>query len=281
MSQTRLPRRQWMALQPPPDGLVEVRRVARQRRRRRAAAVAAVGSGVATVVTLVALLGGGGGVAVLKTVPAAIQPGPTTANSSPSATIRVAAPAQRHAPGAAPSTAVGRGGQPATNPGGSTTGRDGSSSSTQPQLTRSQSTYTGAARVCSGSTSGTGTQFHSSLNWCLTALAQPARGGTQLTVNLCRDSSGGGSLTFETTSEADLTVQRDGKTVWDWAYDHPARPSSHTLSSPLNGCWNWSLLWPDTTQSGTSAGHGTFTFVATSTAQELTGGPTTSTTFRV
>jgi hypothetical protein len=51
------------------------------------------------------------------------------------------------------------------------------------------------------------------------------------------------------------------------------------LDAAADHCWDWSVVWPDITQTGASAGHGTFTFVATSYAQEVQAGPTQSVSF--
>jgi hypothetical protein len=106
-------------------------------------------------------------------------------------------------------------------------------------------------------------------DWCPEATATAVAGGERLAFTLCRDSTSGGSLTFATSREVDLVVERGSTVVWSWSHEHPGTSSPHTLSAPANGCWTWSLVWPDTTQSGAAAGHGAYTLVATSTADEL------------
>jgi hypothetical protein len=87
-------------------------------------------------------------------------------------------------------------------------------------------------------------------------------------------------LTYASSREIDFAVRQNGKTIWDWARDHPDSPGAHTRHAAANDCWNWQLVWPDVRQSGASAGHGQFTFVATTTADELSGYPPEAINFR-
>ena len=145
---------------------------------------------------------------------------------------------------------------------------------------RSQSTADGA-QICAGDVSGAGTNVGSGgVGWCLFATAKRVARGVQLTLSACRDGTSGGTLTYSTTREVDLAVKQGGRLVWDWAKDHPAAPSAHTRTAAANQCWNWQVVWPDITQTGTSAGHGSFTFVGTPTAQELAGYPPETIPFR-
>ncbi|HET6909499.1 MAG TPA: hypothetical protein VFH54_09190 [Mycobacteriales bacterium] len=287
MTQTGLPRRPFLEVPPPPGGLDDVRRAARFRRRRRAAVAAGGSSVLAVVVVLVMLLGGGGGVDVLKTVQPAVTP--TPAAGSPA----ISAPATPHSvrPAGTPASAEPVGQAGTLGGAVASTGAVHSSPAavSQPQLVRTQRTDTGAGQVefCSESVnvdapaSQPSVEHNQEVGWCFAAVAHRVTSGEQLTVDLCRDSTGSGTLTFDTTREVDLTVQRNGKTVWDWARDHPARSDQHQLTAASHDCWDWTLVWPDINQSGANAGHGTFTFVATSTAKELSTGPTQTTTFRL
>ena len=286
MTQTGLPRRPFTEVPPPPGGLDDVRRTARFRRRRRAAVAAGGSSVLAVVVVLVMLLGGGGGVDVLKTVQPAVVPTPAGGSSAAS----VSAPAkvgQSHASGGGTGVASSQ-----TVPGaGPARGVDGSPASSvvvaQPRLVRSQRTDTSAGQpaFCSEGVNVDYAGLHGAVSheeevgWCFAAIARRVANGEQLTVDICRDSTGSGTLSFQTTREVDLTVQRGGKTVWDWARDHPAVSDPHQLSAAAHGCWDWTLVWPDITQSGKSAGHGTYTFLATSMAKELDTVSPVSTTF--
>jgi hypothetical protein len=103
--------------------------------------------------------------------------------------------------------------------------------------------------------------------------------GVRLLLQACRDSTGGGTLTYDGTRETDLVVQRGGVTVWSWGRTHPDSPAPHQRAASAAQCWNWQLVWPDVRQSGAAAGHGEFTLVATTSAHELAGYPPQSVRF--
>jgi hypothetical protein len=283
MSTTQLPRRPYVQLSPPDGGLDDVRRGARVRRRRRTIAVAALGSGVATTVTVLALLGGSDGLAVLKTN---VPPAGGTTPPAVSQVTGVATPsAHSHGvvapqPAGAGTQQTGAGTQQSSRVAGAPqTGKaQGTSSNSSPQMSRYKSTRSRPPVCEAGSVNS---NVYSNVDWCLYPVVARSGDSTRLTMQLCRAAAGSGSLTFGTTNEADIAVQRNGKTIWDWARAHPARTSSHSLTLAQRECWNWSLLWPDVTQTGTSAGTGSFTFVATTYAEELSGYPTTTKDFTV
>jgi len=295
MSDIRLPQRPMVELPPPVDGLDRVRGEAGQRRRRRAGLVGAGLTTAAAVAVVLALSGGPGGIAVLKPAPPAapgfVQPTPTGTGA-----VGVAAAAKHHYLAAHQSTVRAH----AAGPAGShsaPSGRDADtlprpadpvpqshgqvSRTQQPQLTRWQSTYTESpARQCSGSTYGDGGgTLESSVGWCLDVYATPVSDGVRLHIRLCRDSTGGGTLSFASTREVDLAVSQGTKTIWDWASSHPGSSDAHQMSEPANGCMNWALVWPAVTTAGGPAGHGDFTFVGTSDANEMQGHPSESVNF--
>jgi hypothetical protein len=279
---TQLPRRPFRALPPPSGGLDSVRREARRRRRRRATAVAAGGTGVAAVAVAVVVSTASGGFAVLKPMPPAGGGGPT---SHPS----VAPGAVHHAPpstsvptsrGSGASVGVPSHGRPAGDVTGQGPARRGSvATSTQPsgrrgdpRLERYRSTNPGpsfkSTELC-GEGVSYGDGADASVGWCFGVSATRQAGAERLTVHLCRDNTSGGRLSFPSAREVDITVRQGSKTVWDWGHDHPDQPGAHQLAAPVNGCWNWTLLWSGNTQRGGAAPHGSYTFVATTTAKEL------------
>jgi len=270
--QTQLPRRPYVELPPPPDGLASARRAGVRRRTRRTVAAFTGGVGaVAVVVVVILMLGGGRGVAMLRPAPA------------PPAT-QVPAPGTSHAPAV---LAGHHGGPVSPGPGQQAVGsRPLTASSTAPSssgsssqhtssrgaqvvLVRSQSRYTGYPRVCRNGPNANNESVQPGNDWCLDAATTHTDRGQRLSLELCRDSTSGGSLTFATTREVDFAVTSGGKTIWSWSHDHPGTSSQHTVSATADGCWVWSLVWPGITQTGAAVGHGSYTLVATTTAQEL------------
>jgi len=154
-----------------------------------------------------------------------------------------------------------------------------SDASVQLHVFRSQLASDGAT-VCPGNESAPDGSVTGGVGWCLTETARHVTDGMQLTIAACRDTTGGGRLSYSTTREVDLAVQRNGRTVWDWATDHPGTAWTHTRTAFANGCWNWQLVWPGVTQSGAPARHRSFTFVGTTTAEELAGYPPQQVNFR-
>ena len=297
MSDIRLPQRPMVELTPPLDGLDQVRGEAGRRRRRRAGVAAASLTTAAGLAVVVALSGGGAGVDVLKPAPPAGQGIDSPAPSAKPPTVMTLKPASsrhRRAGGQSTVAAAGKahrdagsgpepvaGAQPNANGAAGAPSGGRSSGVPQPTLRRWQSTYTDSpARECAGSEYGdTSSMPKNAVGWCLDVFATAASGGEQLHIRLCRDSTGGGTLNFFSTREVDLAVQQGGKTVWDWASLHPGSSDSHQLSEPANGCMNWALVWTDVTTAGKSAGGGSFTFVGTSTADEMQGNPSASADF--
>jgi hypothetical protein len=277
--QTQLPRRPYLEQLPPPDGLGSVRREAARRRRRRAVRVA-TGGVTAAIVTAAALLVGGGsdGDAILRPAPAA----PVTGIPTPGG---VAAPHGKVAPHSHVTvTRPGAGGDVAVTPVSGAAARAGrqapASMTAQVSLTRARSSYTGAPRFCRTGDSAEGNTVHPGANWCLAATAVRTSDGERLSLQVCRDSTSGGSLTFGSSREVDFVVKRAGTTVWSWSHAHPGSPSHHTLTAPADGCWNWTLVWPGVDQSGRAVGHGSYTVTSNSTADELYAGPALTATFQ-
>jgi len=170
-----------------------------------------------------------------------------------------------------------------TSPAPSSSGSSGQESSPRRAavvLVRSQGRYTGAPRVCRNGFQSDNQSFDPGDDWCVDASTARADGGQRLTLALCRDSTSGGTATFASTREVDFAVLSGGKTIWSWSHDHPGTPSQHTLSATADGCWVWSLVWPGISQSGRAVGHGSYTMVATTTAQELKKNPSSQVGFR-
>lgn len=272
--QTQLPRRPYVELPPPPDGFATARREASRRRTRRAIAAVTGGVSAAVVVVVALVVGGSDGVAVLRPAPVA----PATQLPAPGGPTPTAVASGPAATQAVPGSTDGRRGpvqQPPSSP-ASSTSSSGPSTARRSDIVvvRTQSRYTGYPRVCRTGDQANNDTVRPGADWCSDAAATPAKAGEQLSLTLCRDSTTGGTLTYASTHEVDFAVVDHGTTLWQWSHDNPGSASRHTLSASADGCWVWSLVWPGVTQSGAGAAHGTYTLVATTTADELQGNAT-------
>lgn len=289
---TGLPRRSFSPEPLPPDGLAAVRREATRRRRVRTIRVTAGGAATAAAAAaVIALTGAAGGSDVLKPLPPALQPTPSTSplhvptDAAPSHELHAAAVG-----GSASGDSHPRGGSAGaasaaavpTDARSSHASTSGTNEAPAVKLHVFRSTHAGSGtQICAGDVSGgTGSINRQGVGWCMFATAQKAAHGVRLTLSACRDDTTAGRLTYSSSREIDIAVKRGGRTVWNWAAGHPGAPSAHTRHAAANECWNWQLVWPDITQSGASAGHGQFTFVGTPTAQELAGYPPETIPFR-
>lgn len=269
--QTQLPSRPYVELPPPPDGFVTARREASRRRARRTVGVVAGGVSAAVVGVVVAVVGGGNDIAVLKPAPVtpATQqpPAPAGPSAAPGPVVSPAGSA-RPRPGAASVTPPRTAGSEATAK-GAPQKRTGEQVITQPVLARTRSSYSGYPRVCRTGDHATDSSVQPGDNWCFDAAATSVSGGERLSLTLCRDSTSDGTLTYGTSNEVDFVVMQGRQTVWRWSRAHPPSSSPHSLSAAADGCWEWSLVWPGRTQSGAAAGHGGYTLVVSTTADQL------------
>jgi hypothetical protein len=282
-----LPRRPFTPELPPPGGLSNVRQEAARRRRVRAIRVSAGGAATAAAAAAVvfAITGAGAGADVLKPLPPAGEPTPgpvATATSSPLAL----APPIRSGPSDSPTVSGpqpvvttsqpddGSGSVASAQPAAQPRPQESATQASRgdaPRMTRYQSTYTSraGARVCSGGSSSDDTGFHNGVGWCPSVSAVNASGGIRLTFQICRDATAGGRLTFASSREVGLVLRRDGHVVWSWAKVASSHRDSHVLTTPANGCWNWTLVWPGTTSAGAAAPRGSYSLTGASTAQEV------------
>jgi hypothetical protein len=289
MTDRGLPRRPLTPMQPPIDGLQDVRREAGRRRRRRAAISAASGATVAAAAAAAIVLATEtGGLAVLKPVPPAAH----LPSSRPAATAHlpksVASTPDRsggHRPTSVgslpttrkrPATSMATGNSDAVAPARPAQSQQQStvmSGHRTPYMTRYRSTWKGSGvadrRLCSGVESSDDQGTHHGVGWCPSAIATRVSGGERLTFQICRDSTSGGQLTFSGSREVDLVLRHNGHVVWSWAKVRPGHPDSHHLTAAADGCWNWTLVWPGVTSGGRAAPRGSYTVTASSTAQEV------------
>lgn len=295
---TGLPRRPYVPEPPPMDGLQEVRREASRRRRVRTVRVTAGGAATAAAAAalVVALTGATGGADTLQPLPPAVGHDQSTAPAPSTVGGHIRQPAGSVAtprtPGAGTSStgstshggAAGSGEQappaaPAAPSGAGPRSQPSQSGDIRLRVYRTHGTMSGT-QVCSGDFSSNQTSLGNGLGWCRAVSAVKVPGGVRLRLTACRDDTSGGTLSYSSRREVDFVVRQNGKSIWDWGQDHPDSPGAHTRRAAADDCWNWELVWPDVRQSGRSAGHGHFTFVATTTADELSGYPPATVRFR-
>ena len=278
---TELPRRPYVELPPPPDGLGTARREASRRRTRRA--LVAVGGAVTAGVVgaLVVLVGGGKDLAVLRPAPVApaIQPTPSAVPvpTPPPVAPHSAATAHplRSSVAGGPSSAGGS--APSQQHGGGSTSQQ--SPSGQVTVTRTSGRNPEGPRVCRTGASGENAGVQPGDNWCTSAAAVAATGGERLSYTLCRDSTTGGTLHFAGSREVELRVVRNGAVVWRYSAHAAQTSTPHTLTAAADDCWTWSLVWPGRTDAGGVAPEARYTLQAISTADEFAGGQETAVTF--
>lgn len=273
-----LPRRPYVELSPPSDGFVAAVTEARRRRRRTVVTAAAGTSATAAVIAVaVAMFGGGaGGDAILR--PAPVPPAGLVTSPGPHTSAAGVTPVRAHDSGRRSSGLTGSSSTATSSFGAPAAVADAGDRRRPITLTRTRSTSTAGPDFCRTGDEISDT-YHPGSDWCPTATAVAVGGGERLSLTLCRDSTSSGTLTFDSSREVDFVVKRGSQRIWSWRHYQPGTSSPHTLSAPANGCWTWSLVWPGVTQSGGSAGRGSYTLVAASTADEIRYSPSVSTPF--
>jgi hypothetical protein len=113
------------------------------------------------------------------------------------------------------------------------------------------------------------------------AIVSPTARGHDLAIEVCRDSTGDGTMTFSRRNEVDLVVSRGGTAVWRWSTDHPDERAVHTLAVEKNSCWVWTARWTDVDARGRALASGSYTLSVTAAARELSGFTEKTETFEV
>jgi hypothetical protein len=107
-------------------------------------------------------------------------------------------------------------------------------------------------------------------NWCVTLSAEERASGHQLSLRICRDDSGPGTLTYSDALETDFAVLTDaGQEVWRWSADHSDEGPEHVLDVGTGQCLTWTTEWADVDRNGDALPPGTYTLVSTTFAREL------------
>jgi hypothetical protein len=124
-------------------------------------------------------------------------------------------------------------------------------------------------------------EVRKSSSWCVTPYAVRTSDGHDLRIEVCRDSTGPGALSFGRRLEVDLVVLDGTKPVWRWSAGQPDATAPHGLDVGTDGCWSWTAAWTDVDAAGRPLDPGGYTLSVASTARELDGYPPQDVTFRV
>lgn len=278
-----LPRRPMQPLSPPPGGLADVRARARRRRTSHAVTAGVATAAILGVVSVATLTNGarhGDGLDQLH--PAHQISASTSVEPSPSGSPS-AEPAAR--PSASPSTATTVGGAAPSAPVPSPSPDvHGAARYTTPPIAlsyRPDTTKTNQPAICQGASSDDNAAVHQKLGWCLRAKVTPSPAGHDLNLEVCRDSTGSGTLNFPSSLEADLSISSGSRIVWRWSADHPASASPHARPTATSYCWDWKVAWTDVDQQGRALGHGSYVLSGLSNADELKALNHTETSFTI
>jgi hypothetical protein len=283
-----LPVRPFTALAPPPAGAVVAVRAGRSiRRRRRLTGAGAAAASVVLVAGVVAASGGGSTHAEDQLVPAH-NPKAASASPEPAAVRRrggagapTAGPAPAARADALPGTLAGAPPAAGTSDSGKNTG-SGQAPQRGYRTPPLRRTYLPAppqsapntqqgpgGRICSVAYDDSGRGGAVTTDWCLTPHVTSTAHGHDLTIEVCRDSTGPGQLTFSRQSEVDLAVLAGSKTVWRWSVGQPDAAQPHSLQTAADSCWSWTAPWTDVNAAGRALPRGSYTLAVTSAAGEL------------
>lgn len=274
----------FVPLDPPPDGLSSVVVEGRRRRRRRTAVTSSAAVAALAGVLALTVVPPGGGTDSLRPMPAVpgvpptaspvpsgevtSSPAPPPGSPAPTVAAQVAPTAGGAAPGSSPrpsSTAAAPTPQP--EPGSYRT----------PDLVRTYAGPPDRTRLCGVTYSNDSSAGQ--VGWCVVVATERTARGVDLLVEVCRDGTSSGRLTYKTSHEADLEVLEDGRTLWQWSVGRIPIEDSHELTAESRGCWTWRAPWTAVDQRGERLAGGTYVLRARSLANELADLPPEDTTF--
>ncbi len=209
--------------------------------------------------------------------PASAQPSTTPSATSTAATS--ASPSVAADP-SAPAPASGDDGQsPSGEP---AAGQDSTTRYRTPAMTRTATpvrTAPAGSRFCASHS--TDNQVKRRLNWCFVVRAEATPAGHRLSLEICRDDTGPGTLSYRDALETDLAVLAGDQEVWRWSADHSPQGASHTLQVGSVQCFTWTVDWTDVDRSGAPLKPGSYSLLATTFASELQELPSERTTFEI
>jgi hypothetical protein len=264
----------FVPLSPPPDGLAAVLGEGRRRRRRRTAATSTAAVTSLAGVLALAVLTPGGEPDSLRPMPAvpgvlptpvrtAAAPLPTAAAPRPGAPLPTTLVPVRPTGGQAPRTPPPAPASPAAAP--SPQPRAGGYRT--PDLARTYAGPPAKAGLCGAAYSNDSSTGQ--VGWCVIVTAERTSEGADLVVELCRDGTSAGRVSFDSDHEVDLAVLQDGRTLWQWSVGRTAGDDAHDLTAEPGGCWSWRAPWTGVDQRGEPLESGSYVLRGRSLADEL------------
>jgi hypothetical protein len=292
----QLPNRGFTPLPPPPGGAAAAVRGGRGiRRKRRLAGAGAAAASVALLAGVLVATGSGGPHASDVLVPA--DPGVPTVSAETQPGSDDATQGSLVAPGARPSPTAAARPSPkdAPRPGPdraspAATRQPTTSGYRTPNLVRryhAAPAPTGgpSGRICGGSSSGdTNGGFEQGYGFCVDAYAVSTARGHDLILEVCRDSTGPGSLRFARELEAELVVHDvldKDRSVWRWSSGHSNAEDVHGLKVETSACWTWTAAWTNVDARGRELEPGRYEVAVKSTADQLRGMPEQRASFQI
>lgn len=292
-----LPTRPFTALPPPPAGATAAVRQGRViRRRRQLAGAGAAAASMAVVAGVLVAVGGSTPHAADELVPAGptrptvsteTQPG---SDESATGSLTLASPRPSPSAAARPSPTSTR--ATAAGPSQATSARSPAPSRgyRTPNLIRryhAAPPQTGgpSGRICGGgSEAGGNGSISNGYGFCVDGYAVSTSRGHDLILEVCRDSTGPGSLRFPRELEAELVVHDvldKDRVVWRWSTGHANDDDVHVLKLETSACWTWTAPWTDVDARGRRLEPSDYAVAVKSAADQLRGMPEQRASFRI
>jgi hypothetical protein len=142
-----------------------------------------------------------------------------------------------------------------------------------------------SGRICGGGGEGdTNGNLNNGYGFCVDGYAAVTPRGHDLILEVCRDSTGPGSLRFPRELEAELvvhdTLDKD-RIVWRWSTGHGNDEDVHVLKLETSACWTWTAAWTDVDARGRALEPGRYEVAVTSSADQLHGMPEQRAAFQI
>lgn len=262
---------------PPSDGLARAFREAAARRRRKAATTG--GAGLLGAAIVFATLTGGSGQVLTQDDP--LPPAQQDRNVlEPLAVDPLPSPAASAASAPTPVAAGPRGvtGPAATPPPATPTSASARPPAARDTAPRAAAPYRPSPMTRTSSVAGL--SCASVIGVCSSVYGRTGNDPV-LAMDLCNTGADTVRLDFARRDEVDLTVSRDGRTLWRWSTGRPRVSDPHQVPVRAGSCLSWTTPYAGVDQSGTALPRGTYTLTATIDSADAGAVATATTTYTV